>query len=123
VLAIEDENPKHALLVRCILGQSPAARARLWDYLGEQQRQLTEQLAKHLGHAATDPGLILTSRIALQVLLASADLWRARKGRVSSRATASHLMKVFGRGEVLFPDPGPAKPVPPPRPGARRLKS
>jgi len=30
VLAVEDEQPKHALLVRSILGQSPVARARLW---------------------------------------------------------------------------------------------
>ncbi|RRA47100.1 TetR/AcrR family transcriptional regulator [Acidipila sp. EB88] len=85
---VEDEDPKRALLVRSILGQSPAARARLWDYLGEQQRGLAEQLAKSLHVAHDDPAVLLTARIAVDVLLTAADIWRASKGAVSSRATA-----------------------------------
>jgi AcrR family transcriptional regulator len=65
VLAVEDNHPEHALLVRSILGQSPLARARLWDYLGEQQRQLTRQLAECLASKEDDPAIILTARIAL----------------------------------------------------------
>ncbi len=106
VLAVEDERPKHALLVRSILGQSPVARARLWDYLGEQQHSLAKQLAERLQLKEDDPGIILTARIALEILLAAADIWRASKGRASSRATAENLMKLLRDGSVLFPDAG-----------------
>ena len=109
VLAIEDEQPKHALLVRAILGQSPVGRARLWDYLGEQRRYLAAQLATCLGTKEDDPSNILASRIALEVLMASADIWRASKGRVSSRATAESLMKLLRSGSVLLPDAGPGQ--------------
>ena len=106
VLAVEDEQPKHALLVRSILGQSPVARARLWDYLGEQQRQLAKLLAQTLHLEEDDPAAILTARVALEVLLAAADIWRAGKGKTSSRATAENLMALLRAGQVLFPDPG-----------------
>jgi AcrR family transcriptional regulator len=107
VLAVEDQEPKHALLVRSILGQSPAARARLWDYLGEQQRQLSKQLAESLQTAEDDPVVLLTARVALEVLLAAADIWRASKGKTTSRGTAASLMQLLRSGKVLFPDPGP----------------
>jgi AcrR family transcriptional regulator len=106
VLAVEDAAPKHALLVRSILGQSPVARARLWDYLGEQQRLIARQLAVCLKVKEDDPGVILTARVALEVLMAAADIWRASKGRVTSRATAENLMKLLRGGGVLFPDAG-----------------
>jgi AcrR family transcriptional regulator len=111
VLAVEDQEPKHALLVRSILGQSPVARARLWDYLGEQQRQLSKQLAESLQKAEDDPVVLLTARVALEVLLASADIWRASKGKTTSRATAATLMQHLRSGNVLFPDPGQDPPV------------
>jgi AcrR family transcriptional regulator len=110
VLAVEDEKPEHASLVRTILGQSPVARARLWDYLGEQQRQLIQQLAASLGTKEDDPGINLAARIALEVLLATADIWRASKGQVSSRATAERLMQLLRSGGVLFPDAGTDSP-------------
>ncbi len=106
VLAVEDEAPKHALLVRSIIGQSPVTRARLWDYLGEQQRSLAKQLAERLGLDESDPAVILTSRVTLEVLLAAADIWRASKGSASSRGTAENLMRLLRNGSVLFPDPG-----------------
>ena len=120
VLEIEDRKPKHALLVRSILGESPVARARLWDYMGEQQRQLVRQLAKFLGKKEDDPGLILTSRIALEVLLAAADIWRASKGRTSSRATAENLMCLLRGGGVFFPDAGSGSAHPTARKLARK---
>ena len=113
VLAVEDEDPKRALLVRSILGQSPAARARLWDYLGEQQRELAEQLAQSLKVAHDDPAVLLTARIAVDVLLTSADIWRASKGAASSRETALNVMKLLQGGRVLLPDPG-TEPIPEP---------
>ena len=106
VLAVEDLNPKHALLVRSILGQSPVARARLWDYLGEQQKRLTAILASTLGKPADDPALDLTARIAIQVLLAAADIWRASRGKLSSHDTVTNLMTLLRGGGILFPDPG-----------------
>jgi AcrR family transcriptional regulator len=125
VLAVEDERPDHALLVRSLLGQSPVARARLWDYLGEQQHQLTLQLAAALHQPADDPAIELAARIALQVLLATADLWRATKlaaaqsaasnlptshplestPPLSSRAIAENLMRLLTQGAILFPEP------------------
>jgi len=116
VLAVEDVEPKHALLVRSIIGQSPVARARLWDYMGEQQRLLAQQLAKHLQLEEDDPGIILTVRVALEILLASADIWRASKGRVSSRATAENLMNLLRGGRILFPDPATDTVAKPPAP-------
>ena len=113
VLAVEDDHPEQALLVRSILGQSPLAQARLWDYLGEQHRQLTRQLAECLGSKEDDPAMILTARIALDVLMTSADIWRASKGRVSSRATAERVMRCLKAGSVLFPDSGKDDPRPP----------
>ncbi len=106
VLAVEDEQPEHALLVRSIVGQSPVTRARLWDYLGEQQYSLTKQLAEHLGTDENDPGVILTARVALEILLAAADIWRASKGRASSRGIAENLMLLLRNGSILFPNPG-----------------
>ena len=121
VLAVEDENPKHAALVRSILGQSPAARARLWDYLGEQRQQLTQDLAVSLGRPLDDPALMLTARIALEVLMTTADTWRASKGRVSSHDTAENLMRSLREGNVLYPDPGEAKkPKPVTKPAVKR---
>ncbi|RXH55915.1 Transcriptional regulator, TetR family [Granulicella sibirica] len=106
VLAVEDEDPERALLVRSILGQSPVARARLWDYMGEQQLQLRTQLSECLGKKEDDPAVNLTARIALEVLLAAADIWRAQKGSVSSRETAENLMRLLRSGGVVYPDAG-----------------
>jgi len=114
VLAIEDSNPKHALMVRNLLRESLNVRARLWDYLGEQQRQLSSQLAAAIGTTSDDPRAILTARIALEIVLASADIWRSGGGRVSSRRTAEGLMNLLRDGGIVFPDPGapPAKKAP-----------
>jgi AcrR family transcriptional regulator len=109
VLAVEDAHPKHAAMVRSILGQSLAARARLWDYLGEQRQQLTHDLATSLGRSVDDPALMLTARIALEVLMMTADTWRDSKGRVSSHDTAVNLMQILRAGGVLYPDPGEAE--------------
>jgi AcrR family transcriptional regulator len=111
VLAVEDEDPKRALLVRSILGQSPGARARLWDYLSEQQRELAKQLAQCLHLPNDDPAVVLTARIALDILLAAADIWRASEGAASSRTTAANLMNLLKSGSVLFPDPGTSSPA------------
>ena len=105
VLAVEDERPQHALLVRSLLGQSPVARAKLWDYLGEQQRLLAAQLATALGTEENNPRVILTARISIDILLAAADLWRASNGTGSSRRFAEQLMLTLRNGQVLFPDP------------------
>ncbi len=111
VLAVEDEAPKHALLVRSIIGQSPVTRARLWALLAEQQRSLSRQLAECLGKKDTDPSVIMTARVALEVLLTAATIWRDSKGRTSSRSIAEDLMRQLGSGSVLFPDPGISHPA------------
>ena len=106
VLAVEDEEPQQALLVRSILDQSPAARARLWDYMAEQRTLLNQQLAASLGKREEDPICLLAARIAVDLLLTAADIWRAGKGKVGSRATAETLMKLLRGGSISFPDPG-----------------
>jgi len=122
MIAIEDEAPAQALLVRSILAQSPVALARLWNYLGEQQRLLMRQLAERLGVGEDDPGVILTARIALEVVLATADIWRDSKGKVSSRATAVGLMELLRSGRVLFPDPGTASAADTPKVDAAKAR-
>ena len=52
VLAVEDQQPKETLLVRSIIDKSPIARARLWDYMARQQRDLANLIADRL-HAKT----------------------------------------------------------------------
>jgi AcrR family transcriptional regulator len=46
VLEVEDGRSAETLLVRSIIDEAPIARARLWDYLAEQQRQLGKLIAQ-----------------------------------------------------------------------------
>jgi AcrR family transcriptional regulator len=106
VLAVEDSDPERALFVRSLLGQSLTMRARLWDYLGEQQKQLASLLAEAMHADASDLRVTLAARVALDLVLSSADIWRASEGAVSSRHTATQLMTLLRSGQIPFPDPG-----------------
>src|ERR1700712_1169280 len=48
VIRIEDQQPERSRLVRSILDQSPAARAKLWDRLADIQQGLGALIAKRL---------------------------------------------------------------------------
>jgi AcrR family transcriptional regulator len=104
-LAVEDEQPNETLLVRSIIDQSPIARARLWDYLADQQRQLAQQLALRLNAKEDDLRVVLTAQLAILIVGVAADRWRASGGNPPSRTTAEELMRLLRTGAVVFPRP------------------
>ena len=120
VLEIEDVDPQKALLVRSILDQSPVARAKLWDYLREQQLLLAAQIASCSKLKANDPRAILASRISILVLQTAADIWRASNKKTSSRAIAENVMKLLGSGAVVIPEAPPDSVTPGNKPGPRK---
>jgi AcrR family transcriptional regulator len=119
VLSVEDENPSDTLLVRSIIDQAPIARARLWDYLAAQQRQLSRVIAVRLRAKPTDLRVVFTAQLAILISAIAADVWRANKGKPPSRAIAADLMRLLQQGSIVFPRP-PAKPAKPSRPAKRR---
>jgi AcrR family transcriptional regulator len=109
VLAVEDEQRSETLLVRSIIDQSPIARARLWDYLAEQQRQLAGLIAQRLHVREGDLRVVLTANLAIMILGLAADRWRANGGDPPSRETARDLMRLVNEGAVIFPRPPEVK--------------
>lgn len=105
VLRIEDENPTGTLLVRSLVDHAPIARARLWDFLAEQQSQLSGLIAARLRARPTDLRVVLTAQIATLITGIAADRWRANKGKGSSRTIAADLMQLLQQGSVIFPRP------------------
>jgi len=105
VLAFEDRHREETLLTRSILERSPAARAHLWDFLGEQERQLRKLLAERLNTKENEPRVIATARLANMIVRMAADMWRAGDGQVSSCAIAEDLMRLFREGMVILPRP------------------
>jgi AcrR family transcriptional regulator len=104
-LAVEDEQPNETLLVRSIIDQSPIARARLWDYLADQQRLLAEQLALRMRLDPDDLRVILTAQMAIMIAGIAADHWRSHGGQPPSRTTARELMHLLLDGAVILPRP------------------
>jgi len=105
---LEDKNPQETLLVRSIIDQSPIARARLWDYMAEQHRQLARVIAQKAHAKADDLHVVLTAQLAVLVFGMAADRWRDSGGALPSRATATALMRLLRDGAVIFPRPAGA---------------
>ncbi len=103
VLVNEDENREKTLLVRSIVDQSPIPRARLWDYLAEQERQMGRLLAERLHTREDDLRVIATARLANMIVGISADVWRSGGGQAPSRKTAEELLRLFEAGGVILP--------------------
>ncbi len=105
VLEVEDSRSAETLLVRSIIDEAPIARARLWDYLAEQQRQLGKLIAQRMRAKESDLRVKLTAQLAIMIAGLAADQWRADAGKRPSRATAENLMRLFQDREVIFPRP------------------
>jgi AcrR family transcriptional regulator len=103
VLNVEDSRAAETLLVRRIIDESPIARARLWDYLAEQQRQLGKLLARRLRAKESDLRVIFTAQLAIMIAGMAADRWRANGGKPASRTTAEELMRLLEEGAMVFP--------------------
>jgi AcrR family transcriptional regulator len=101
----EDEEREETLLVRSILDRSPIPRARLWDYLDEQQHLLAQQIALRLDTAEDDLRVVLTARLAILIVGTAADIWRAEGGAGSGRARALEVMRLFQQQAVILPHP------------------
>ena len=117
-LAVEDKKGAETLLVRSIIDKAPIARARLWDYVADQQRQLCKLLAGSLHAKEDDLHIVLTAQMAMMIAGLAADRWRATGGKTPSRATAAELMRLLQEHSVLFPRP-PAGNVKPARRAAK----
>jgi AcrR family transcriptional regulator len=109
VLMVEDERAAETLLVRSIIDQSPIARARLWDYLAEQQRKLTQLIADRLHARRDDLCVVFTAQLAVMIAGLAADRWRDTGGKIPSRSTAEELMRLLAEGAVIFPRPSSEK--------------
>jgi AcrR family transcriptional regulator len=105
VLEVEDSRSAETLLVRRIIDEAPIARARLWDYLAEQQRELGKLIARRMRAKESDLRVKLTAQMATMIAGLAADQWRADGGKRPSRATAENLMRLLQDREVIFPRP------------------
>ena len=115
-LEVEDKKGVETLLVRSIIDKAPIARARLWDLVAEQQRQLCKLLAERLHARKDDLRVILTAQMAMMIAGIAADRWRDTGRKEPSRATAAELMRLLQQQAVVFPRPlaksaGNARPV------------
>lgn len=105
----EDERREETLLVRSIIDKSPIPRARLWDYLDEQLRDLARRLAQKLDLAEDDLRVVMTARLVILIVGTAADMWRASGGKSSSRSNAEEVMRLLREHAVIFPRPRAAQ--------------
>ncbi len=98
-----DEHAEETLLVRSIIDRSPTARARLWDYVYAQQKELSLLIAQRLQLKPDDLRAVFAARLALTIWGMAADRWRASGGKKASRSTAEELMRLLEAGEVALP--------------------
>lgn len=98
-----EEHKAETLLVRSIIDRSALPRARLWDYLDQQLKELSRQLAQKLGLSPGDLRIVVTARLMVMVVGIAADLWRESGGTRSSVAIAGEIMQLFKQNQVLIP--------------------
>jgi AcrR family transcriptional regulator len=98
-----DRDAAQTLLVRSIIDNAPTARARLWDYINAQQKELSQLIAERLKTKADDLRAALTAQLIMTIVGLAVDRWRASGGKRASRKTAEELMLLLERGEVVFP--------------------
>lgn len=110
----QDANSEELLLVRSLLDQAPIPRARLWDIVYQQERNLNARLAEKLHLPEDDLQVVLSARLVLSTINSTvADQWRASAGRISSIAYAKQVMRMFEEHKVLIPQKQPRRWVAP----------
>jgi AcrR family transcriptional regulator len=91
-------------VVRSIIDQSPAARARLWDYLDEQRTLTGTIIARHLGKEPADFEVVMCARVAILIVETAADIWRYSDSHVSARQIARDLAVKLRAGRIILPN-------------------
>jgi AcrR family transcriptional regulator len=104
-LAIEDQDPDRARLVRSIVDQSPAARARLWEHLAEAQKKLQGFLGRRLELPPDDLRVLVAARLTITIVEIAADVWRSSDGSRSSSSIAEEVAQLIRSGSVVIPAP------------------
>jgi AcrR family transcriptional regulator len=104
-LQAEDAYAARTLLVRSIIDQAPTARARLWDYVYAQQKELSKLIAQRLKAKEDDLRVVFAAQLAMMIVGIAADRWRDSGGKQASRATAEELMRLLAAGKIVFPRP------------------
>jgi AcrR family transcriptional regulator len=106
----QDANSEEVLLVRSLIDQAPTARARLWDILYQQMRDLNARLAEKLRLPQDDLQVELSTRLTILTIIGTvADQWRASGGRSSSIDYAKQAMRMFEKQKVLMPRKAPRR--------------
>lgn len=90
-------------LIRTIIDQSPAARARVWDLQAEQRRRVGEFIAARTGRQVDDFSVILSARTVVLLIETTADIWRSGHEEVSGSDIARDLLAVLRSGEMILP--------------------
>ncbi|MDR2374702.1 MAG: TetR/AcrR family transcriptional regulator [Bifidobacteriaceae bacterium] len=101
--AAPDENAARYLLIRSILDDAPASRARLWDYLAREEAALTALVAARMGTDPADLEAEVTARVAIVVWEIVTDRWRSQSGDVAPDQLAHSIFNLFAQGRVAFP--------------------
>ena len=92
-------------MLRSIIDQSPAARARVWDIQEQQRQRVGAVIARRLGREAVDVDVVLSARTVILILETAADIWRDGEGSVTSGDIARDLAQRFRNGGLVLPDP------------------
>lgn len=92
-------------MLRSIIDQSPAARARVWDIQDQQRRRVGAVIARRLGRQAHDFDVVLSARTVILILETAADIWRDSDGSVSTGDIARDLARAFRDGGLILPNP------------------
>jgi AcrR family transcriptional regulator len=106
----EDANTEERLLVRSLIDQAPIARARLWDILYQQERDLNACLAEKLHLPEDDLQVVLSARLVLLTIMGTVtDQSRTNAGRSPSIACAKRVIRMFEEHKVLIPRKAPRR--------------
>ena len=103
VLTFQDDHRQETLLTRNILDKVPEASGRLFNFLGELERQSATLIAKHLAKDADDLGVIATAAVVSMVVRLATERWRSCQGEIPSEKIAANLMLSFQQRAVVFP--------------------
>lgn len=92
-------------LIRSIIDQSPAARARVWDLQDEQRRRVAAVITAHTGRSVGDYEVVLSARLSVLIAETAADIWRESDGTVTQVEIARDLARTLSDGSLFLPDP------------------
>ena len=105
-----DTSSEEVLLLRSLIDKAPIARARLWDIVYQQERELSARLAEKLHLREDDLQVVLSARLVLSTMIGTvADHMRANPGRSSSIACAKRVMRLFEEHKILIPRQTPRR--------------